>query len=60
METMTTTTKATIFDHIAEFWRVTIFTARMRRVNKERYAREQERRARDTRFRRITTHIIVE
>ena len=59
METITTM-KATIFDRIAEFWRIMMFTALMRLENKVRYMREQMRRKRDTRFRRITTHIIVE
>lgn len=59
METITTT-KATIFDRIAEFWRITIFTARMRRENKERYMREQERRMRDTRIKKIESHVKME
>lgn len=59
METITTT-KATIFDRIAEFWRITIFTARMRRDNKERYMREQERRMRDTRIKKIESHVNME
>lgn len=59
METITTM-KATVFDRIAEFWRIMMFTARMRRENKERYMREQERRERDTRFKKIESHVKME
>lgn len=59
METITTM-KASLFDRIAEFWRITIFTARMRRENKERYMRELERRMRDTRFKKMESHVKVE
>jgi hypothetical protein len=54
------TTKASLFDRIAEFWRITVFTARMRRESKERYMREQERRERDTRIRKIESHVKME
>lgn len=59
MDTITTT-KATIFDRIAEFWRIMMFTARMRRESKERYMREQERRMRDTRIKKIESHVNME
>lgn len=59
METITTM-KATVFDRIAEFCRITVFTARMRRERKERYMREQERRERDTRFKKIESHVNME
>lgn len=59
MDTITTT-KATFIDRIAEFFRIAIFTARMRRENKERYMREQERRERDTRFKKMESHVKVE
>lgn len=54
------TTKASLFDRIAEFWRITVFTARMRRESKERYMREQERRMRDTRIKKIESHVNME
>ena len=59
MDTITTM-KATVFDRIAEFWRISIFTARMRRERKERYMREQERRVRDTRIKKIESHVKME
>ena len=59
METITTT-KASLFDRIAEFWRIMMFTALMRRERKERYMREQERRERDTRFKKIESHVNME
>ena len=52
--------KATLYDRIAELWQITKCIARMRRERKERHNREMYRRANDTRYRRIESHLTIE